>query len=365
MTLSRKTVGWLTMIGSALACFGYAHAQDKFVSISGAQCVTPPYLHCPDSGCSAATMINEGPVVEMKTRRTYFLDYPCDLKPGERVMFILSLHGGGSYGNWHRNYFPAMDYKEKYRLVIATPNTPTRQWDMAGADDEYLQNVVNFVLDQLAQNDVQVKSFWLAGHSWGGLTSNRLLRTDFFKQRVDGFLSLSGGRVGGQPGGGPTGASARPPAAAGDARPAGAVGGPPRGAAGAFAMLGTLPDADFSFIYETGRREMDEKGFPANSDWAKKYGCGEKVRRNDIVDTKAGYVFDGSRLDTMNPAWGLLPGGGTAEVYEYPNCKDGRIVFDVARLNKGHTEGLEPHVTAYLIELMESAKGGKLQQLKK
>ena len=66
-------------------------------------------------------VINQGAVVEMKTRRTYFLDYPCDLKPGEKVTFILSLHGGGSYGNWQRHYFPIMDYKDKYRLVIATP----------------------------------------------------------------------------------------------------------------------------------------------------------------------------------------------------------------------------------------------------
>jgi hypothetical protein len=27
---------------------------------------------------------NPGPVVEMKTRRTFFLDYPCDLKRASR-----------------------------------------------------------------------------------------------------------------------------------------------------------------------------------------------------------------------------------------------------------------------------------------
>ena len=50
-----------------------------------------------------------GPVVEPKTGRTYFLDYPCDLKPGEKVTLVLSLHGGGSYGNWQRHYFPILD----------------------------------------------------------------------------------------------------------------------------------------------------------------------------------------------------------------------------------------------------------------
>ena len=38
------------------------------------------------------------------------------------------------------------------------------------------------------------------------------------------------------------------------------------------------------------------------------------------------------------------------------------MVADVVRLEKGHTEGLEPVVTEELIKLMLSAKGGKLQQ---
>ncbi len=347
-----QTFRLLSLVGSALASIGMAQAQDKFVAIQGAQCANPPVLHCPDSGCSGATIINQGPVVEMKTRRTYFLDYPCDLKPGEKVMFILSLHGGGSYGNWQRNYFPIMDYTNKYRLVIATPNSPIRMW--SEADDEYLHNIVDFVVGQIGKDNI--KSFWLAGHSQGGMTSNRLLRTDYFKNRVDGWLSLSGGRLGGQPVGGGFG---RPGAAA---RPAAT---PPAGAARpAMAAMNTLPDADFSFIYETGRREMGEAGFPATSEWATKYACGEKVRRADIVDSKAGYLYDSSRLNTQNPAWGLLPGPGTAEVYEYPKCKDGRIVFDVARINKGHTEGLEANVTEYLVKLMTTAKGGKLQQMK-
>ncbi len=35
---------------------------------------------------------------------------------------------------------------------------------------------------------------------------------------------------------------------------------------------------------------------------------------------------------------------------------------DVVRLDKGHTEGLEPNVTEVLIELMRSARGGKLRR---
>ena len=104
-------------------------------------------------------------------------------------------HGAGSYGNWQRHYFPILDYAQKYRLVIATPNAPSTVW--TAADDVYLQNIVKLVYDQVGKKNI--KAFWLVGHSQGGMTSNRLVRTDFFKSRVDGWLSLSGGRLGPTP----------------------------------------------------------------------------------------------------------------------------------------------------------------------
>jgi poly(3-hydroxybutyrate) depolymerase len=176
------------------------------VRIAGAPCDTPPALHCPDANCPGGLVTNGGSVVEAKTGRTYFLDYPCDLKSDEKVTFILSLHGGGSYGNWQRHYFPLVDYVSKYRLVVATPFSPRRVW--AAQDDEYLQNIVTFVIEQIGRHNIN--AFWLAGHSQGGATSARLVCTDFFKTRVDGFLSLSGGRIGGSA---PRAANAGPPPA--------------------------------------------------------------------------------------------------------------------------------------------------------
>ena len=333
-----------------------AAAQQQFVSIAGAPCVTPPALHCPDADCASDRVINQGPVTEMKTRRTYFLDYPCDLKPGEPVTFVLSLHGAGSYGNWQRHYFPILDYKDKYRLVIATPNSPTHVW--SDVDDEYLHNIVDFVVEQIGRQNI--KAFWLAGHSQGGLTSNRVIRTDYFKDKVDGWLSLSGGRLGGNPGRASFGAiGATPPGGGRGSAPAGA---PARGGIpGANATTG-LPANDFSFIFETGRREMDDKGIPETSEWAAKYACGLRRKQDDVVDTKAGYIYDRSRQNPPNPPWGLLPAPGTANVYVYPGCRDGRVVADVVRLEKGHTEGLEPNVTETLVKLMLSAPGGKLQK---
>ncbi len=334
----------------------FASAQNQPVRFAGTTCTTTPYLHCPDSECSGATVINQGNVVEMKTRRTYFLDYPCDLQKGEKVTFILSLHGGGSYGNWTRHYFPLMDYVTKHRLVVATPNAPTRAW--SEPDDEYLKNIVNFVIEQVGKENI--KAFWLAGHSQGGMTSNRLIRTDFFKDKVDGFLSLSGGRIGGNPGRSATFA----PPAPGAAVPAAAAPATAPAMSAAMAALRELPTANFSFIYTTGIREVDEKGVPETSEWAKKYACGPRRAPVEIVDTKAGYIYDTSRLNLLRPGWGLLPAPGKAHLMAFSDCQDGRVVADVVRLEKGHTEGLEPKVTEELIKLILSAKGGKLQQIR-
>ena len=66
-----------------------------------------------------------GDTVELKSRRTFFLDCPADYKAGDKVNIVLSLHGYGSYANWQRNYFPAMDVKDKYKPIVITPGTPT------------------------------------------------------------------------------------------------------------------------------------------------------------------------------------------------------------------------------------------------
>ena len=345
----------LTLL-AILAAAATAYAKKEPIELGGVACQTPPPMHCPDANCPADLIAQTGSAVEPKTGRHFFLDYPCDLKPGEKVTFILSLHGAGSIGNWHRHYFPLIDYAQKYRLVIATPtssvvpnsNPPSHVWN-AQTDDAYLQNIVDLVYAQAKGKNLRIKAFWLVGHSQGGATSNRLIRTDFFKDKVDGFLSLSGGRVGGSPGRGDFG---RGPAGPGRGLATGAARAGGRGAMTAPA----LPANDFSFIYETGQHEMDGKGLPETSAWAEREGCGARVRKADVVDTKAGYVYDSRPQTHPTDAWGRLPRPGTAEVFEYPNCKDGRVVYDVVREGKGHTEGLEPHVTEQLIKLMLSAK---------
>ena len=106
---------------------------------------------------------------------------------------------------------------------------------------------------------------------------------------------------------------------------------------------------------------MDEQGLAETSEWAEKYGCGRRAGPVEVVDTKPGYVYDGSRQDPPNPAWGLLPAPGTAEVL-YADCAGERIVADAVRLEKGHTEGLEPAITEELVKLVVAAPGGKIQR---
>jgi len=314
--------------------------------VGGVACTTPQAARCDGEACVPA-LANLGNATDAKTGRKFWLDYPCDLKPGEKVTFILNLHGAGSIGNWQRHYFPAADYVQKYRLVVATPTaataTPVRRWD-GTADDAHLQNITDFVFDSFGK--ANIRSMWLAGHSQGGFTSRRIVCSDYFKGKVDGWLSLSGGRIGQAPfvkQFGPPKADGSPP----DPRPAGT--GP--------MAADTPPACDFSHIFEVGQWEID--AMPETSPWAEKYGCKQRVRRKDIVDDKPGYVWDFSRAGYK--VWGMKAAPGKSELFAWQGCKGGRVVADVIRDNKGHTEGLEPKVTETLIQMIVAAPGGKAQ----
>lgn len=333
-----RAIRQLLITAACIVVFtGIAAAQPS--KVAGATCSAPPRMDCPGANCPAGLARADGNAVEPKSGRKYFLDYPCDLKPGEEVVFVLSLHGAGSIGNWQRHYFPIIDLKDKYRLVVATPTAatsePTRRW-VGEADDVFLQNVTEQVFDAFGRD--RIRAFWLAGHSQGGMTSRRVVCSDYFKTRVDGWLSLSGGRLGSTrttfgrvPAAGATAPAATPTPAA------------------------ELPSCDFSFIYTAGQLEIES--LPATSPWAEKYGCGARERRVEIVDSRAGYVT--ATDQSRGPSWGRHARPGTSEAYVYPKCRDGRVVADFVRLDKGHTEGLEPNVLEEIMKLMVSARGGK------
>jgi hypothetical protein len=315
------------------------------ITLAGQPCARPPVMKCPESNCGAL-VTEQGPVAGPAEGRRYFIDYPCDLKPDEKVTLVLSLHGGGSYGNWQRHYFPVLDQVDSQRLVVITPNAPPRVWT-ADADDAYLQSIVTSTIAEIGPKNV--KSFWLAGHSQGGMTSRRIVCSDFFKDKVDGFLSLSGGRIGGSP--------PRPEGGFGPAPQAGAAAPTTPTMPRPPATPAAEPTCDFSHIYATGEYEI--ASLPDSSSWAAKYGCGARNRR-EVVDAKAGYIYDTSRQNPPTKSWGRPAAPGKSEIFEYAGCKDGRVVADVVRIDKGHTEGLEPEITEEIVTLMTKAKGGKI-----
>ena len=284
--------------------------------------------------------------VDASTGRRYYLDYPGDVSGGG-LTFLLNLHGGGSAGVWQRSYFPAHSHVDSHRLVVATPTArtaePTRHW-VPEADDEHLRNIVGQVFERFGAESF--RALWLVGHSQGGMTANRLLNTPYFADRVDGWLSLSGGRLG------------RAQIVEGF--------GPPRTPEQEAAMAQfrarrfqpqPVPDADFSFIFATGEHEI--VSLPGSSPWAERYGSGQRIRVADVVDTEPGQVHDPRWGEKSTLSWGRAARPGTAEVYLYPDARDGRVIADIVRLDKGHTEGLEPEITREIVELIVSAPGGK------
>jgi hypothetical protein len=265
-----------------------------------------------------------GNAIEPVSGRPFFLDFPCDLEPGEAVTFVLNLHGGGSLGNWQRHYFPIYHYKDEYNLVVATPDAGAPgpgTWNPE-VDDAYLEGVVNFVYDTFANQEI---TFWFAGHSFGGFTTRRLICTDFYQAHDPvGFVSLSGGRVGNNS--------------------AGRGGEPP-----------TIPDCEFSHIYTSGEHEASSSALTERSLWADHYSCQPRVRQFDILDTEPGYLYDSSRQDPGSASWGFLPRPGVTEWWVYPGCAGGRVVADLIRMDKGHTEGLEQNAVEQIVQLMMQA----------
>jgi pimeloyl-ACP methyl ester carboxylesterase len=280
-----------------------------------------PELHCPDAGCAPELIVRPGNVVEPGSGRAYYLDYPCGLEPGTSVTFILNVHGTAAPANWHRHYFPAHDFKDELGLIVATPQArgdskETRMAQQWGDDVDlgYVKGVVEDVYSRFA--GLSIDRFWLVGHSQGGGYVQRLVCSEGFRERVDGVVALAGGYPG---------------------------------------VRGELPDCDFSFILETGSEDSIGNRVSERAPWADRLECGARVREADVVDTKAGYVYDTRDREDPFPGWGGEPGPGTAEVYRYPDCRDGHVLADVIRKDKGHTEGLEPNVTRRILELMLAA----------
>ena len=76
--------GAIMMLGAA------ASAQAK--DVLGATCTRPAADRCVGEVCNTSgALAHLGTATDPATGRKFFLDYPCDLKPGEKVTFILNI----------------------------------------------------------------------------------------------------------------------------------------------------------------------------------------------------------------------------------------------------------------------------------
>ena len=337
---------------ATLCAAGAASAKD----VLGVACKSPPPAHCtarPARRCWATRAMRPIP----KTGRKFWLDYPCDLKPGDKVVFILNIHGAGSIGQWQRHYFPAMDYKDKYKLVVATPTAATsrgrvapaqpgvRVW-VADADDAHLQNITDLVFDAFGKQNI--KSFWLAGHSQGGATSHRIVCTDFFKDKVDGLLSLSGGRIGPR--------RDQPALRAAEGRRLAA--GPAAAAPPAAATAAPLPACEFSHIFETGEHEI--VSLPATSPLAEKFGCAARVEKTDVVDDQARLRL-GLRAPGLPGVGHEGPAGQRRRSGSIPSARAAGWWPTWSGWTRATPRAWSRNVTEAIVKLMVAAPGGKAQ----
>ena len=245
-------------------------------------CTSPPPDHCrgavpPRISPNRATWSTEG-------RTPVLSRLPCDLERNEKVVFILSLHDAGAMatGIFIRHYFPALDYVDKYRSGHRDADGGHTGCDAVGnraAACACGWRITTRVRPQprrlrhRRRRRRNVESFWLAGHSRGGIVSNRLVCTDF-SNKVDGWLSLS---------------------AAGSAlrrfrrflrfwwaarRFRSSNPNAPRPG------FGAMPTCEISYILSRVAKEIT--GLPETSPLAAKYHCDARVRRPDIVDERKG-----------------------------------------------------------------------------
>jgi len=279
-----------------------------------------PELDC--GGIECPTSYQRGPLtVPGHPDQAFIVDYPCDLRENERVTLVLNLHGGGSFANWQRHYFPLKDFTDERRLVVVQPqglpherdgSTSTR-WTVDGGDDEYIRAVLDFVDEELAER-VDFHRFWVVGHSNGGQYGRQIACWEEFEGRVTGHLNLSG----------------------------------TSNANGDFGVA-----CDINFIFGVGDQELS-LAVPEPNPVAERLGCGARSAATEIVDDVAGQIYDNSGR-VMREGWGGMPAPGSTETHTYRDCDGGLVVADYVRVDKGHTEGYEPEVTAHVIERMLAA----------
>jgi hypothetical protein len=138
-------------------------------TLAGVTCETPPPVHCTLDGCTREQLGNLGNAKEPKSGRSFFLDYPCDLKPGEPVVFseparrridrqlaaalLPCSRLQGQVPPRHR------DAHRRHDRTI-TPGAPgVRMWN-ADADDAFLRDLVDYLFAEIGRPSSRPSGSW-------------------------------------------------------------------------------------------------------------------------------------------------------------------------------------------------------------
>ena len=78
MMRGRLATAVATLVGAFVTMIApQVMAQASGHVLLGVNCDTPPVWHCPDTECQASVVTQEGTVVDLKSRRPFFLDCPA------------------------------------------------------------------------------------------------------------------------------------------------------------------------------------------------------------------------------------------------------------------------------------------------
>ncbi len=81
----------LAAVGAVMVLGAGASAQAK--DVLGAACTRPAADRCAGEVCATSgALAHPGTATDPATGRKFFLDYPCDLKPGDKVVFLDMSH---------------------------------------------------------------------------------------------------------------------------------------------------------------------------------------------------------------------------------------------------------------------------------
>ena len=196
------------------------------------------------------------------------------------------------------------------------------------------------------------------GHSHGGVTAHRLLMTPFFCDKVTGWVSLSGGRLGSPGAYVPLDSTSRYLVPYGDRLRAGVrLPGPPCSNALGVGLGDTcsLPDTTCRTFIRPASTSSQPRDCLTMRLGHRNSDAGR--RHVDLMSSTRRPVRYGIHVpsQTRGPSAGRKPRSGRARVFAYPDYSNGHVA-DVIRMDKGHTAGLDPYVTEEIIKLMQPAR---------